>query len=63
MTLHQPHRRMTMPYAGLPERDPHKWQRCLDAVKANMLAAGWNKHAGKFWTVQHRRAARLYAVG
>lgn len=51
-----------MPCAGLPERDPHKWQRCLDAIKADMLAAGWNKHAGKFWTVQHRRAVRLYAA-
>lgn len=50
-----------MPCADFPERDPHKWQRCLNAVKADMLADGWNRHARKFWQVQKHRAMRLYA--
>lgn len=52
-----------MPTFGSYERDPRLWQSCLDTVKRDMLAAGWNKHARKFWEVQHRKAVKLYSTG
>lgn len=51
-----------MPCSGGIERDPRRWQMCLVAARAAMISAGWNKHAGKFMEVSHRKARRLYAA-
>lgn len=43
--------------------DPRRWECCRAAARAAMLAEGWNEHAGKFMTVHHRRALRLWRQG
>ena len=42
--------------------DPRRWQRCLDAAGAAMVAAGWIRRSLKFDEVCHRRALRLWLV-
>lgn len=49
-----------MPTSGSTERDPKRWQRCRDATRKTMLAAGWIERSGKFQTVLHRKASKLY---
>jgi hypothetical protein len=44
------------------ESDPRRWQRCLEAVARDMVAAGWPPKARKFHEVQHRRARRMFAT-
>lgn len=43
--------------------DYQRWFKCRNAVAAQMVAEGWNKHARKFTDVQNRRARRLYPKG
>lgn len=40
--------------------DPRRWEACRRQVAADMVAAGWSRHAGKFCEVQMRRALRLF---
>ena len=47
-------------YYGFWETDPKKWERCRKTAAAQMIAEGWNPHAGKFNQVQMKRAQRLY---
>ncbi len=43
--------------------DPRRWERCLRAAGAAMVAEGWWEKAGKFRGVQQRRALRLWREG
>ncbi len=43
--------------------DPHRWERCRQQAKQDMLEAGWDKHASKFGTVQHKKAIKLWNTG
>ncbi len=42
------------------ESDPRRWERCRQAIAAEMVAQGWNRHACKFAEVQYRRARKLF---
>jgi hypothetical protein len=48
---------------GFWEADPRRWERCRQQAAAQMVAEGWNPHAGKFSQVQMRRARKLWARG
>jgi len=41
--------------------DPRRWRACLRQAEADMLAAGWNRHARKFVDVHLRKARKLWA--
>ena len=50
-------------YYGFWESDPRRWERCRQQAAAQMVAEGWNPHAGKFGQVQMKRARKLWARG
>ena len=45
---------------GAWESNPRKWQKCLDRASAEMLEAGWDKHASKFGQVQKKKATKMF---
>lgn len=48
--------------AKLWEADPRRWERLRSEVAAEMVAAGWSRHAGKFNQVMMRKAMKRWAA-
>ena len=42
------------------EVDPRRWERCRAEAGQQMIAEGWNPHAGKFDQVRRKRAMKLW---
>lgn len=40
--------------------NPRKWDKCLETVKATMLANGWEPLSYKFRQVQLKKTRKLY---
>lgn len=45
---------------GFWEANPRKWERCISAAGAAMIADGWHPQARKFSEVRRKRAYKLW---